>query len=141
MRFLLDTNVLSEVRRPRPDPRVTGWLGRQAPRDVAICVVTVVEIELGVLRAERRDPDSGAALRRWFENQVLTGFADRILPLDLAGARATAPLHVPDPAPERDALIAGVALSRDLTVVTRNTADFVRAGVRCLDPWSDSSMS
>ncbi len=138
MRYLLDTNVLSEVRRPRPDPRVTRWLGHQAPRDVAICVVTVMEIELGVLRAERRDRVAGAALRRWFENQVLTGFADRILPLDLDGARAAAPLHVPDPAPERDALIAAVALSRDLTVVTRNTADFVRTGVRCLDPWTDS---
>ncbi|MDR3067894.1 MAG: type II toxin-antitoxin system VapC family toxin [Cellulomonas sp.] len=138
MRYLLDTNVLSEARRPRPDPQVTGWLSRQVPRDVAICVITVIEIELGVLRAERRDPAAGAALRRWFEKQVLTGFADRILSLDLAGARAAAPLHVPDPAPERDALIAAVALSRDLTVVTRNTADFVRTGARCLDPWTDS---
>jgi len=137
MRYLLDTNVLSEARRPRPDPRVTGWLSRQATRDVAICVITVLEIELGVLRTERRDPAAGALLRRWLENRVLAGFADRILPVDLASARATAPLHVPDPAPERDALIAGVALSHDLTIVTRNTADFVRTGARCLDPWTD----
>ena len=138
MRYLLDTDVLSEVRRRRPYPHVVGWLRRQPPHDVAICVVTVLEIELGVLRLERRDPTAGAVLRRWFEDRVLTGFADRILPLDLAGARAAAPLHVPDPAPERDALIAAVALSRGLTVVTRNTVDFTRAGVPCLDPWTDS---
>jgi predicted nucleic acid-binding protein len=106
---------------------------------VGVCVITVLEVELGVLRLERRDPAAGAVVRRWFEERVLTGFVGRILPVDLAGVRAAASLHVPDPAPERDALIAAVALSHDLTIVTRNTTDFARTGVSCLNPWTDTS--
>jgi toxin FitB len=78
----------------------------------------------------------GGFLRNWFELHVLPGVAGRILPLGLADARAVAPLHVPDPAPERDALIAGTALARSLTIVTRNERDFTRFAVEVINPWA-----
>lgn len=137
MIYLLDTNVVSELRKRRGDSGVKGWVAQQRVADLAISVVTVIEIETGILRKKRTDPDQATMLMRWFEHNVLTGFADRILPLDLAAARRVAALHVPDQAPQHDALIAGTALARGLTVVTRNTRDFERAGVDHLDPWSD----
>ncbi|MDQ1740555.1 MAG: toxin FitB [Pseudonocardiales bacterium] len=136
--YLLDTNIVSELRKRRGDPGVKQWVAKQSAAELAISVVTIVEIEIGILRRERTDPEQARILTRWFEQNVLTGFAGRILPLDLAAARRVASLHVPDQAPQRDALIAGTALARDLTVVTRNTRDFERAGVQYLNPWSDS---
>jgi toxin FitB len=136
--YLLDTNVVSELRKRRGDPGVKQWVAAQSAADLAISVVTVIEIETGILRKERTDPDQAHILARWFENNLLTGFAERILPLDLAAARRVASLHVPDQAPQHDALIAGTALARGLTVVTRNTHDFERTGVEYLNPWSDS---
>jgi len=100
--------------------------------------VTIIEIETGILRKGRTDPDQAQILTRWFEQNVLTGFADRIFPLDLAVARRVASPHGPDQAPQHDALIAGTALARGLTVVTRNTRDFERAGVEYVNPWSDT---
>lgn len=135
--YLLDTNVISELRKRRGDSGVKKWVAEQGA-DLAISVVTVIEIETGILRKQRTAPDQARILTRWFESKVLTGFADRILPLDLAAARRVASLHVPDQAPQHDALIAGTALARGLTVVTRNTRDFERAGVGYLNPWSDS---
>ncbi len=136
--YLLDTNVVSELRKRRGDPGVKQWVAKQSAADLAISVVTVIEIEIetGILRKGRTDPDQARLLARWFEQNVLTGFADRILPLDLPAARRVASLHVPDQAPQHDALIAGTALARALTVVTRNTRDFERAGVEYLNPWS-----
>lgn len=136
--YLLDTNVVSELRKRRGDSGVKLWVAKQSVADLAISVVTVIEIETGILRKGRTDPDQAQILTRWFEQNVLTGFADRILPFDLAAARRVASLHVPDQAPQRDALIAGTALARGLTVVTRNTRDFERAGVEYLNPWSDT---
>ena len=136
--YLLDTNVISELRKRRGDPGVKQWVANQSVTDLAISVVTVIEIETGILRRKRTDPDQARILTRWFEQNVLTGFADRILPLDLAAARRVASLHVPDQVPQHDALIAGTALARAHVVVTRNTRDLERAGVECLDPWSDS---
>ncbi|MDR1807228.1 MAG: type II toxin-antitoxin system VapC family toxin [Propionibacteriaceae bacterium] len=135
MTYLLDTNVVSEPVRPRPDPTVLAWLTQQDTSDLAISVVTIMELEKGILLLERRNPQAGARLRRWFIAKVIGHFAPRILPVDLAAARATAPLHVPNPAPERDALIAGTALAHDLIVVTRNVADFDRFGVPYVNPW------
>ncbi|HST47140.1 type II toxin-antitoxin system VapC family toxin [Jatrophihabitans sp.] len=136
--FLLDTNVISELRKRHGNRGVKQWVAGQSVADLAISVVTVIEIEIGILRKERTDPDQARILTQWFEQNVLTGFADRILPLDLAAARRVASLHVPDQAPQHDALISGIALARGLTVVTRNIRDFERAGVECLNPWSDS---
>ena len=97
-----------------------------------------MEIELGVLRMERRDKRQGAELRIWLEAQVLPDFSGRILPLEIAVARQCASLHVPDPMPERDAMIAATALVHGMTLVTRNVGDFQRAKVRLFNPWLDS---
>ncbi len=136
--YLLDTNIVSELRKRRGDPGVKQWVARQRVADLAISVVTVIEIETGILRKGRSDPDQAQILTRWFEQNVLTGFVDRILALDLAAARRVASLHVPHKAPQHDALIAGTALARGLTVVTRNARGFERAGVEYLNPWSDA---
>src|SRR6185437_5447219 len=114
--YLLDTNVISELRKRRGDPGVKQWVAGQGAADLAISVVTVIEIETGILRRGRTDPDQARILTQWFEQHVLTGFVDRILPLDLAAARRVASLPVPDQAPQHDALIAGTALARGMTV-------------------------
>jgi hypothetical protein len=95
----------------------------------------VQELEIGVLLAERRDPQQGAIFRVWFENHVLPAFAGRILPVDAAVAKRSAALHVPDPRPAMDSLIAATALVHGMTVVTRNVADFQSSGVSILNPW------
>jgi toxin FitB len=135
---LLDTNVVSELRK-RPgvvDPRVLAWALARPAYELFISVITVMEIELGVLRLERRNPEQGAVLRRWFESGVLFGFADRILPVDVGVARRAARLHVPDPRPERDAFIAATAVEHGLVVATRNVADFEPTGVTLVNPWA-----
>lgn len=136
--YLLDTNVVSELRRisaGTADPHVTAW---QAELDEFACflsVITVQELLIGVLRIERRDPAQGALLRRWLEQRVIPEFSGRILPVDQAVAMRCAPLHVPDQRSVHDALIAATALVHGLTVVTRNTADFEPMQVPLLNPW------
>jgi predicted nucleic acid-binding protein len=103
---------------------------------LSISVTTIQELELGILSKERRDSEQGALLRRWFAEGVLAGFEGRIIPVDIAVARAAARLHVPDPRPERDAIIAATASVHSLEVVTRNVADFEPTGVLTINPWS-----
>lgn len=138
MSYLLDTNVVSELRKGPAlvDPHVVAWAEGRATHELLISVVTVLEIELGVLRVERRDPRQGSVLRRWLEEGVLAGFAERTLPIDLDIARRAARLHIPDPRPERDAYLAATAIEHGLTVVTRNVVDFESTGVAVLDPWA-----
>lgn len=100
-----------------------------------ISVVTLLELQIGISRIERRDAAQGARLRAWLEQRVIPEFAGRILPVDHAVALRCAQLHVPDPRPAHDALIAATALVHSLMVVTRNTADFAPMGVTWLDPW------
>jgi predicted nucleic acid-binding protein len=100
-----------------------------------LSAITIQELEIGTLLVERRDALQGAILRAWLEDHVLPAFADRILPVYTAVARRAAALHVPDPRPIRDALIAATALVHDLTVVTRDVADFAPTGTRVFDPW------
>ena len=133
--FLLDTNVVSELRKAaKADPHVRRWAAAVAPSVLFLSAISVLELELGVLLAERRDPRQGAVLRSWLESRVLPAFDDRILPIDTAVARRCAILHVPNPRSDRDALIAATALVHGLTVVTRNTADFPPS-VPLLNPW------
>jgi predicted nucleic acid-binding protein len=134
--FLLDTNIVSELRKPERhiQPSVRDWAQAQPLDTLHLSVITVMELEIGVGRTERRDAEQGRVLREWLEERVLRAFDRRILPVDLPVARRSAVLHVPDPRPERDALVAATALVHDLVVVTRNEADFVALGVRLLNP-------
>ena len=139
MSHLVDTNVVSELRRAKAgkaDPRVTAWAGSVPAASLFLSVITILELEMGVLLIERRDPAQGAILRAWLDGQVLPAFSGRILAVDTAVARRCAKLHVPDPRSERDALIAATALTHGLTVVTRNVADFEPTGVGTLNPWT-----
>jgi predicted nucleic acid-binding protein len=99
-------------------------------------VISLQELEIGVLLAERRDPAQGGVLRAWLGRHVVPAFAGRIVDVDAAVALRSAALHVPDPRPLRDALIAATALVHGMTVVTRDVADFAPTGVPILDPWA-----
>ncbi len=134
--FLLDTNVISELRRPaRADPGLLAWASAMPTTRLFLSAITLLEIEIGALRIARRDPVQGQVLRAWIDDQVLPIFGERVLAVDAAVARRCAQLHVPDPASERDALIAATALVHGMTVVTRNVADFATLGVALLNPW------
>lgn len=137
--FLLDTNVVSELRKARAgraDKNVTAWAASMPATRMFVSVITIQELEIGVLLAQRRDQAQGAVLRHWLEDQVLPAFAERILPVDATVARRSATLHVPDPRPVRDALIAATALVHGLSVVTRNVTDFAPTGTTIIDPWA-----
>lgn len=137
--FLLDTNVISELRRPdKVDRNVVAWANAAPVANFFISVISILEIELGARLIERRDAEQGALLRAWVDGQVLTRFEGRILTIDTAVAQRCAQLHVPNPRAERDALIAATALVHGLTVVTRNVGDFEPTGVPLLNPWRDA---
>ncbi len=136
--FILDTNVVSELRKVRlgkADKHVAQWADSVSTAELFVSAITIQELEIGVLLAERRDPRQGAILRAWLNHHVLPAFAGRILPVDTAVARRSAKLHVPDPQPLRDGLIAATALVHGMTVVTRNVADFAASGASILNPW------
>jgi toxin FitB len=134
--YLLDTNVISELRRPqKANKNVMAWAAANAAASFFLSVISILEIELGALRIARRDAARGAILRAWIDHQILPRFEGRILSIDTAVAQRCARLHVPDPRAERDALIAATAMVHGLTVVTRNVADFEPMGVAVLNPW------
>lgn len=134
--YLLDTNVLSELRRPhKAAVNVRNWAARVPHGYFYLSVVTVLEIEKGVLLAERKDRPEAASLRTWLERDLIPKFDGRILPIDIIVALRCAALHVPDRRPDRDALIAATALVHGLTVATRNTRDFEATGVKLVNPW------
>lgn len=137
--YLLDTNVVSELRKVRAgkaDRHVAEWADGVEAADLYLSVMTIHELEVGVLRAERRDPRQGAVLRAWLNGHVLPAFADRVLTVDSTVAQRSARLHVPEPRPLRDGLIAATALVHGMVVVTRNVADFEPIGVATLNPWT-----
>jgi predicted nucleic acid-binding protein len=139
--LLLDTNVVSELRKVRigrADPNVARWAETLDTATLFISVITVHELEIGVLLAERRDPSQGAVLRLWLETLVLLAFEGRILSVDVVVGKRAAKWHVPDPYPINDALIAATALVHGMTVVTRNITDFKMTGVPLLNPWDVS---
>jgi toxin FitB len=140
--FVLDTNVVSELRKSstgKADLNVTAWARRVPAGSLFLSAISVLELETGVLLAERRDPVQGAVLRAWLHERVLTAFAGRVLVMDAAVALRCARLHVPDRRAERDALIAATALVHGMTVVTRNTSDFEPTGVPLLNPWLEQA--
>jgi predicted nucleic acid-binding protein len=140
MMFLLDTNVISELRKAgdgKANANVIAWLSSEDATQFYVSSITLMELELGILRIERRDPVQGARLRTWIDNHILPEFSERTLPIDIAVALQCARLHVPDPRPDRDAYIAATALVHGMTVVTRNVTDFEPAGVRLFNPWTE----
>lgn len=136
--FVLDTNVVSELRKAKTgkaDANLTAWAASVAPGGLFVSAITILELEIGVQLIERRDPAQGAILRAWLDSHVLPTFAGRVLPVDMAVAQCCARLHVPDRRADRDALIAATALVHGMTVVTRNVADFAGTGVEVMNPW------
>jgi len=134
--FVLDTNVVSELRRPdKANPNVTAWAAGNPLASVFLSAITILEIELGALAVERKDAAQGRILRAWIDDRILPRFDGRILPVDTAVARRCARLHAPNRRSERDALIAATALVHGMKVVTRNVADFEPMGVEILNPW------
>ena len=136
---MLDTNVVSELRRRasgRADPNVVRWVEARDPASFHLSAITLMELEIGVAAKERTDARQGAVLRAWLDDRVIPAFGRRVLDVDASVAIRCARLHVPNRRPERDALIAATALVHDMTVVTRNVADFAPTGAACEDPWS-----
>jgi predicted nucleic acid-binding protein len=137
--FLLDTNVISELRKARAgkaDRNVATWVRTVPAGSLFLSAIVIQELEISTLLAEHRDPSKGAILRAWLEDHVLPAFSERILPVDTAVARRSAALHIPDPRPIRDGLMAATALTHGMTVVTRNVADFEPTGVPLINPWN-----
>jgi predicted nucleic acid-binding protein len=138
--YLLDTNVLSASRRPeKAAPGFAAWVAESDPREMYLSAVSLLEFRVGALRVARRDGPQASILDRWIREQVLQRFEGRILPFDGDVALLCAPLHVPDPRPERDAMIAATALHHGMVLVTRNTRDFASIGVPLLNPWDHAS--
>ena len=139
--FLLDTNVVSELRKVRlgkANRSVAKWADSVDAADLFLSAITIQELEMGVLLAERRDPSQGTIFRAWLNGHVLPAFSGRVLSVDIAVAQRSARLHVPDPRPVRDALIAATALVHGMTVVTRDVTDFEPTGVLILNPWGNA---
>ena len=134
--FVLDTNVISELRRGKPQQSgaVRAWAAAQPDGKLFMSAITLLELELGIQALERRTPPQGGSLRVWL-TAVRAEFAGRILPFTENTAPLCAALHVPNPRPERDAMIAASALEHKFAVVTRNVADFVGTGVEVVNPW------
>ena len=136
MMYLLDTNVVSELRKgTKADSNVLCWAKSVSTSSLFLSVITILEIEAGVLQKERKDPSQGVILRRWLDSHVLPSFSNKILNIDVAVALRCAKLHIPNPHSERDALIAATALVHGLIVVTRNIKDFKETDVELINPW------
>lgn len=136
MKFLLDTNVISEIRkRDRAHPNVARWVARTPAEDIGTSVVVLAEIRRGIELKRRRDATQSDSLDTWFA-QMRTRLADRVLPIDEPIAEAWAILGIPDPLPLIDGLLAATARVRGLTLVTRNVTDIARTGVSVFDPFA-----
>ena len=134
MSWLLDTNIVSELRKgERANPGVRAWFEEAAEESLFTSVLVIGELRRGIESIRRRDVPSALALEQWLAG-ITDGFADRILPVDRAVAEQWGSLNVPDPAPTVDGLLAATALVHGLTLVTRNTRDVARTGVPLLDP-------
>ena len=134
--YLLDTNVISELRKAKKTHQnVKKWAEPLPSASLYISVISVLELEIGILLIGRRDKEQGAILRAWMDGHVLPTFSGRILAIDTAVAQRCATFHVPNRRSDRDALIAATALVHGLTVVTRNVAHFEHTGVAVINPW------
>lgn len=136
--YLVDTNVISELRKARmrrADPNLAAWGATIEAEDLYLSVITVQEIEIGILKAERSDRRKGEVLRGWMTGYITPNFRDRILPVDLRIAFRAAQLHTQRSRPVADTLLAATAWAHNFTMVTRNTRDFEDAGVSLINPF------
>ena len=138
MMYLLDTNVISELRKAgtsKADRNVTAWVKSIPAQNMYISVITLLEIEQGILLLERKDKTQGNIIRTWFEKRVIPTFEKRTLDISTSVALKCAKLHVPNPRSERDAMIAATGLTHGMTIATRNTQDFEHSGINLVNPW------
>ena len=137
--YLLDTNVVSELRKAGTslvDRNLEKWANATESGHFYVSSITMLELEIGVQRLERKDKKQGKALRFWLTDKVMPSFEGRVLSFDTEAALYCAQLHVPNPRSDRDSYIASIGYVHDMTVATRNTKDFEGMGVRLVDPWS-----
>ena len=134
--FVLDTNVISELRQGKPQPsiQVRNWAANQPSSKLYLSAITILELEIGIRALERRTPPQGSALRAWLAG-VRLAFAGRVLAFTESTAPVCAALHVPNRRSDRDAMIAASALEHGFAVVTRNVADYADTGVTLVNPW------
>jgi predicted nucleic acid-binding protein len=133
--FLLDTNVVSEIRKQTPDAGVASWFASVPADRLFLSVLAVGEIRHGIERLGRRDPAQAEIFERWL-SQLVGGYGDRLIPVTERIAQAWGRLNYPDPVPVVDGLMAATALVHDWTLVTRNVADVRSTGARLLNPFS-----
>ena len=136
--YLLDTNVISELRKAgsnKADANVIQWAKDKSTTSLFISTITVLEIDMGVLQIERKDPKQAVIYRTWLNSHVLKAFCDRLLLFDTSVALKCAQLHVPNPTSARDAMIAATSIIHGLTLVTRNEKDFKHMGIDVVNPW------
>jgi predicted nucleic acid-binding protein len=138
--YLLDTNVISELRKAKSgkiDASVQAWAIGVPPASMFLSTICILELERGILLMERRETIQASLLRSWLEDYILPNFAGRILPVDVVVARRCAAMHVPDPCSYRDSLIAATAIVHGMTVVTRNLRHFESTRAPLLNPWDN----
>ena len=135
MGFLLDTNVVSEIRKKKPHPSVSRWFSSVPESELFLSVLVIGEIRQGVDRLARRDAAQAEAFESWLA-QLVAVYEDRIVPITTDVAETWGRLNVPDPVPVVDGLLAATALVRGWTLVTRNTADVESTGVRLFNPFT-----
>jgi toxin FitB len=135
MSFLLDTNIVSEIRKKAPNAGVSAWFTSVPASDLFLSVMVIGEIRQGIERLARRDPAQAQAVNRWL-GRLTDVYGDRIVPITAEVAEAWGRLNVPDPVPVVDGLLAATALVHGWTLVTRNVGDVASTGVRLLNPFS-----
>jgi toxin FitB len=132
--YLLDTNVISELRKRKPDPRVLDWYDAVPSAQLFVSVLTIGEIRLGIEQLRRKDQVQAEALEQWFRG-LRSSYGDRVIDIDAETAHEWGRMNVPDPLPVIDGMLAATAKVRGWTLVTRNTADVARSGVALLNPF------
>jgi toxin FitB len=133
--FLLDTNVVSEVRKNTPDPGVAAWFASVPADELFLSVLVVGEIRQGIERLARRDQAQADIFEQWL-SRLIDSYGDRIVPITVGVAEAWGRLNAPDPVPAVDGLMAATALAHGWTLVTRSVGDVTSTGVRILNPFA-----